>query len=238
MARSSGPTVVAAIDASHLASSFAADVEVGRPARRRWAPGRCLCLELGDRPLDLACPAAHRPRHPVELAQPVVDRAADAGRGERLELHAAVGLEPLDGVDQPEHAGADQIAGIDARSAGRRRHGRRRTSRAANSGRSGGRGTRCSCGAASVPNASPGLGRRGRCSCSRMGLAIGGTEPLAADVSVALGGRNVGVTEQLLHRPEIGPTVEQMRRERVAQRVRVGRASANGGRGSGARRAA
>jgi hypothetical protein len=71
-------------------------------------------LELGDRPLDLARPAADRPRHPVELAEPVVDRAADARRGERLELHAPVGLEAIDGVDQSEHSGADQVAGIDA----------------------------------------------------------------------------------------------------------------------------
>ena len=71
-------------------------------------------LELGERPLDLAGPAAHRPRHPVERAQPVEDRAADARHGERLELHAALGVEALDGVDQAEHAGADEVARIDA----------------------------------------------------------------------------------------------------------------------------
>ena len=199
------------------------DVEVGG---QLFVGGRptVLGLELGDRPLDVAGPAPNRPRNPVELAQSVVDGTADAGRGERLELHAPVGLEPLDGVDQPEHPGADQIAGIDARrqagtdAAGDELHERRVVDDQVVARR------RCSCGAASVPSAAPGLGRRGRCSCSRMGLAIGGTEPVAADVSVALGGGNVGVTEQLLDGAKIGPAVEQVRRERVAERMRVGRA--------------
>ena len=71
-------------------------------------------LEFGERPLDLAGAAAHRARHPVELAQPVVDRAPDAWHGERLELDPALGIEPFDGIDQAEHAGADQIARVDA----------------------------------------------------------------------------------------------------------------------------
>jgi hypothetical protein len=40
-------------------------------------------------------------------------------------------------------------------------------------------------------------------------------------VRVQLGGREVGVPEHLLHRPEIGASLEQMRRERVPQEMRV-----------------
>ena len=60
-------------------------------------------------------------------------------------------------------------------------------------------------------------------SCSRMGIAVGGGESLAADMGVALRGRHIGVTEQLLHRAQIGAPVEKVRREGVSQRVRVGR---------------
>ena len=69
-------------------------------------------LEIGDGPLDLPCPRPHRARHPVQLAQAVVDGAADPWRGERLELHRPLRIEALDGVDQPEHARADEIARI------------------------------------------------------------------------------------------------------------------------------
>ena len=48
------------------------------------------------------------------------------------------------------------------------------------------------------------------------------TKPLLADVSVVLCGRQIGVTEQLLHGSQVGTTVEQVRREGVAQRMRVG----------------
>ena len=105
--------MVAAIEASHLAELVAemwrwvgSSSSVGRPT--------VLGLQFGDRPLDVAGPAANRPRNPVELAQSVVDRAADPWRGEGLELHASGRIEPLDRVDEPEHPGADQVAGIDA----------------------------------------------------------------------------------------------------------------------------
>ena len=48
-------------------------------------------------------------------------------------------------------------------------------------------------------------------------------EPLFADMSVVLRRGQVGVTEQLLHGAQVGPTVEQVCGERVAQRVWVGR---------------
>ena len=114
MARSSGPDGGRRDRCQPPRQLLAADVEVGRHLLVGGRPA-VLGLELGDRALDVARPAADRPRHPVELTQPVVDGAADTGRGERLELHASVGLEPLDGVDQAEHPGADQITGIDAR---------------------------------------------------------------------------------------------------------------------------
>ena len=60
-------------------------------------------------------------------------------------------------------------------------------------------------------------------SCSRMGIAIGGSEPLAADMGVALGRGHVSVTEQLLDRSEIGTAIEEMRRERVPEGVGMSR---------------
>ncbi len=129
---------------------LAADVEVASASSSSVGARPCLASSSEIAALDVAGPAADRPRHPVELAQPVVDGTADAGRGERLELHASVGLEPLDGVDQAEHPGADQIAGIDARrqagadTAGDELHERRVVDDQVIARR------RCSCGAASV----------------------------------------------------------------------------------------
>jgi hypothetical protein len=48
-----------------------------------------------------------------------------------------------------------------------------------------------------------------------------GAQPLSADVSVTLGGGQVGVTQQLLDRTQVGTPVEEVRGEGVAQRVRV-----------------
>ena len=57
------------------------------------------------------------------------------------------------------------------------------------------------------------------------GVGVGREVRLAAppigDMRVPLGGREVGVAEHLLHRAEIGPALEQMGGERVAQQVRV-----------------
>ena len=70
-------------------------------------------LETGHRALDLLRPGAHRAGYPIELPQPVVDRSADAGHRERLELDAALEVEPLDRIDQSEHTRADEVTGID-----------------------------------------------------------------------------------------------------------------------------
>src|SRR4029079_3823915 len=89
------------------------DTKVGRElfVARRAAER---VLELGERTLDLAGAAAHRTRYPIELSQPVVDRASDARSGERLELDATLGIETVDRVDQTEHARADEIAWVHA----------------------------------------------------------------------------------------------------------------------------
>ena len=60
-------------------------------------------------------------------------------------------------------------------------------------------------------------------SCSRMGIAVGGGEPLPTDMGVALRGRHIGMTEQLLHGAQVGAAIEQMRREGMSQRVRMSR---------------
>jgi hypothetical protein len=70
-------------------------------------------LELAVRLLDGARLRPHRARHPVDRAQLVDDRAADPGDGIRLELVAAAGVELVDGVDQPEHAIADEVGLLD-----------------------------------------------------------------------------------------------------------------------------
>ena len=54
----------------------------------------------------------------------------------------------------------------------------------------------------------------------RVRLPIGGLEPAGRDVGVDLGRREVLVAEQLLDDAQVRAAVEQVRRERVAQRVR------------------
>ena len=53
-----------------------------------------------------------------------------------------------------------------------------------------------------------------------MGSAIDLAQPGGVQVRVLLGGREGGVAEQLLDRPQVRPGLQQMRRERVAQGVR------------------
>ena len=55
-----------------------------------------------------------------------------------------------------------------------------------------------------------------------MGGFVHRAQPLTADVSVPLGGGEVGVAQQLLHRPQVGAAVEEVGGEGVAQGVRVG----------------
>ncbi len=45
-------------------------------------------------------------------------------------------------------------------------------------------------------------------------------QPLARDVRVNLRGRDVRMAEQQLHDAQVGAVVQQVRRERVAQRMR------------------
>src|SRR6266850_2217844 len=51
--------------------------------------------------------------------------------------------------------------------------------------------------------------------------AVDAAEPLAIDVRVDLRGRDVGVTEHLLHRPEVGAVLEEMRGEGMPENVRA-----------------
>ena len=59
--------------------------------------------------------APHRARHPVERAQLVDDRAADARDRVRLELDVAVGVEAVDRADQSEQPVRDEVAVLDVR---------------------------------------------------------------------------------------------------------------------------
>ena len=56
-----------------------------------------------------------------------------------------------------------------------------------------------------------------------MALCIGGLEPRGLYPSVDLGRRDGSVPEKLLDRTQVGPALEQVRRERMAQRMRVRR---------------
>jgi hypothetical protein len=59
-----------------------------------------------------------------------------------------------------------------------------------------------------------------------MGVMIDLFEPLDRRMSIHLRGTERGVPQQLLYRPEIGAGVEQVSRERMAQRVHVQLATA------------
>jgi len=53
-----------------------------------------------------------------------------------------------------------------------------------------------------------------------VGVPIGGLQSTGRDVGIDLSRGEVLVTEQLLHDPQVGATIEQVGRERVPQRVR------------------
>ena len=74
-----------------------------------------LLLERCDRTLDLPRSRANRARHPVQRAQLVDDRAADARHRERLELDLATRVEALDRADQPEQPVRHEILLVDVR---------------------------------------------------------------------------------------------------------------------------
>src|SRR5439155_19991020 len=71
--------------------------------------------ELLLRGLHLAGPAAHRAAGPVQAAQLVQERAADAGGGEAAEGGAPLGVEGLRGGRERGHAGGDQVFAADVR---------------------------------------------------------------------------------------------------------------------------
>ena len=84
------------------------DLLVGRRAAERR-------LELADRPLDLPRPRPHRPRHPVERAQLVDDRAADPRDRVRLELDVPLRVVAVDRAHQPEQPVRDEVGLVDVR---------------------------------------------------------------------------------------------------------------------------
>src|SRR5215469_17308761 len=55
---------------------------------------------------------------------------------------------------------------------------------------------------------------------SWMELPVNGSKIVPIDVRVDLRRRQVGMPEHLLHGAEVSPTLEEMRRERVPERVR------------------
>ena len=77
------------------------------------------------------------------------------------------------------------------------------------------------------------------------GTGVGGlvhrTQAVAGEMCVDLGGRQIGVAQQLLHGAQIGTSFEEVRGVHVPQRVRVQRATVGkrvARRGCGARRGA
>ncbi len=77
-----------------------------RPSRRR---------SVADRAVHVAAQAAQRARRPVEVAQRVEHRALHAAARERVERHAERRLVAAGGVDQAEHADADEVGDLDLR---------------------------------------------------------------------------------------------------------------------------
>ena len=82
----------------------------GQIRHRRLVPQLAAQRLAGGIELAALAANAARPRIP---AQRVDHRAADAPLGECLELDAALLVEPVRGVDQPQHAVLNQIADVD-----------------------------------------------------------------------------------------------------------------------------
>src|SRR5687768_1858792 len=57
---------------------------------------------------------------------------------------------------------------------------------------------------------------------ARVRLLVDAAEPLVRNVSVGLGGGQGNVPQQLLHRPQVGTSLQEMGRIAVPQRVRAG----------------
>src|SRR6478609_2657702 len=61
-----------------------------------------------------------------------------------------------------------------------------------------------------------------------MRMVVDAPQPLRVDVAVHLGRREGAVAEELLDRAQIGAALEQMRRERMAQAMRMRNETAQG----------
>ncbi len=53
-----------------------------------------------------------------------------------------------------------------------------------------------------------------------MGAAVDAPQPFAGHVGVNLGGGDVGVSQERLHRAQVGPVFQQVGGKAVAQRMR------------------
>ena len=99
-------------DAGGTRSSFM-PILLGHFHVARFAPD--FGFELADRLRDRARLAMHRARRPVELAQSVEHRAADAYARVGFETRAATFRVVRGGFQQAEHAGLDEIVHFDRR---------------------------------------------------------------------------------------------------------------------------
>ena len=133
------------------------------------------------------------------------------------------GVEPLDSIDEAEHARTDEIARIDAvgqagtDTAGDELDQRRVVDDQAIAGH---RIARLQ------PALPPVLDVVVAFSCSGMRFRVDGSKALLADVCVALRGGHIGVAKKILYHAKVRPTIEQVGGEAVSQGVGVGRALA------------
>ena len=121
-------------DVAALAPTDSISSSATRPTKEIWLSVACSCSGVtrisaaSSSSVGLRCRVAssfdvrllerpglgpHRARHPVDRAQLVEDRALDARDRVGLELVAAIGVELLDRVDQPEDAVADEVGLLD-----------------------------------------------------------------------------------------------------------------------------
>jgi hypothetical protein len=101
---------------SSLRTTAFSDVDaerVGELVARR--PAAVDAVEVLDGPLDVALPAADRPRRPVLAAHLVEHRAVDPRPGVLLERRALRRVVPVDGMDHRLQADRDEVLGLHAR---------------------------------------------------------------------------------------------------------------------------
>ena len=87
-------------------NSVAISSSVGARCRR--------CSAAGDRGLNLLGTLALLARRPIQAAQAVENRTADFVFGVGFELYVVAGIEAIDGGDQAQRAGGDQVVQIHA----------------------------------------------------------------------------------------------------------------------------